>query len=51
MEQRASFPCCVVTLFTDCLAAVVSRAALLPDVVFTGVVRQRRQSCLLLLSN
>jgi hypothetical protein len=48
---RASFPCCVVTVFTDCLATVVSRAALLPDVVFTGVVRQRCQSCLLLLSN
>jgi hypothetical protein len=25
--QRASFPCCVVTLFTDCLSAVVTRLA------------------------
>jgi hypothetical protein len=41
--KRASFPCCVVTVFTDCLATVVSRSALLPDVIFTGVVRQRRQ--------
>jgi hypothetical protein len=25
--SRASFPCCVVTLFTDCLAAVVTQLA------------------------
>jgi hypothetical protein len=40
--KHTLFPCCVVSVFTDCLATVVSRAALLPD-VFTGVVRQRCQ--------
>jgi hypothetical protein len=29
--KRGSFSCCVVTVFTDCLATVVSRAALLLD--------------------
>jgi hypothetical protein len=42
-RENGSFPCCVPTVFTACLATVVSRAALLPDVVFTSVVRQRCQ--------
>jgi hypothetical protein len=43
-RENGSFPCCVATVFTACLATVVSRVALLPDVVCQQRCRVLRHS-------